>query len=83
MVVRWWENVRKGRYVYYHCAGYRGKCPELYTREEDADKAVCRPNRALVLPPAVLEWLQDEVLASDVMERAAGSKIPVFVMHQN
>ena len=27
-------EVKKGRYVYYHCTGYRGKCPEPYTREE-------------------------------------------------
>src|SRR5205807_4828774 len=27
-------ELKKGRYVYYHCTGYRGKCPERYTREE-------------------------------------------------
>ena len=26
---------QKGRYVYYHCTGYKGKCPEKYVREED------------------------------------------------
>src|SRR5713101_7622733 len=27
-------ELKKGRYVYYHCTGNRGKCPEPYTREE-------------------------------------------------
>ena len=27
-------EIKKGRYVYYHCTGYKGKCPEPYTREE-------------------------------------------------
>ena len=28
-------EIKKGRYVYYHCTGYRGKCPERYAREEN------------------------------------------------
>jgi DNA invertase Pin-like site-specific DNA recombinase len=27
-------EIKKGRYVYYHCTGYKRKCPEPYTREE-------------------------------------------------
>lgn len=27
-------QIKKGRYIYYHCSGYRGKCPERYLREE-------------------------------------------------
>jgi hypothetical protein len=27
-------EVKKGRYIYYHCSGYKGKCPEPYVREE-------------------------------------------------
>ncbi|MBM4073840.1 MAG: recombinase family protein, partial [Planctomycetes bacterium] len=30
-------EIKKGRYVYYHCTGYKGKCPEPYTREEVLD----------------------------------------------
>jgi site-specific DNA recombinase len=28
-------EIKQGRYVYYHCTGYKGKCPEKYVREED------------------------------------------------
>lgn len=27
-------EMKKGRYIYYHCSGYRGKCPEPYVRQE-------------------------------------------------
>jgi len=27
-------EIKKGRYIYYHCSGYRGKCPERYLRQE-------------------------------------------------
>src|SRR5262249_23370762 len=27
-------DIKKGRYVYYRCTGYKGKCPEPYVREE-------------------------------------------------
>ncbi len=27
-------ELKKGRYVYYHCTGYKGKCGEPYVREE-------------------------------------------------
>ncbi|UVO52012.1 recombinase family protein [Sphingomonas sp. SUN019] len=27
-------EIKKARYIYYHCTGYRGKCPERYVRQE-------------------------------------------------
>ena len=27
-------DIKKGKYIYYRCSGYKGKCPEPYTREE-------------------------------------------------
>lgn len=27
-------EIKKGRYIYYHCTQYKGKCPEKYVREE-------------------------------------------------
>ena len=34
-------EIKKGRYVYYHCTGYRGKCSERYTREEKLTNCFC------------------------------------------
>jgi hypothetical protein len=27
-------ELKKGKYTYYHCTGYKGSCNEPYTREE-------------------------------------------------
>src|ERR1043166_5822772 len=64
-------EVKKGQYVYYHCTGYRGKCPEPYTREEVLERQFAAVLRDLVVPPAVLEWLQSELVESDRTEQAA------------
>ena len=58
-------EVKKGRYVYYHCTGYRGKCPEHYTREEVLQQQLLMGLRELVVPPTVLSWLRAELSASD------------------
>jgi DNA invertase Pin-like site-specific DNA recombinase len=64
-------ELKKGRYVYYHCTGYRGKCAEPYTREEALEQQFAARLRELVVPPSVLEWLQSAITASDQTERAA------------
>jgi site-specific DNA recombinase len=33
-------DMKKGKYVYYHCTGYKGKCPEKYVREEEVTRQV-------------------------------------------
>ena len=48
-------ELKKGRYVYYHCSRAKGKCPEPYVREEVLGERFS----------AMLDWLRfdDEVLA--------------------
>jgi len=64
-------ELKKGRYVYYHCTGYRGKCPERYAREEAIESQFASQLRGLVVPPEVLAWLQTELVESDKTEAAA------------
>jgi site-specific DNA recombinase len=64
-------EVKKGRYVYYHCTGYRGKCGEPYTREEVIEQQIADALRELVVPPTIVNWLKTELLESDQTERAA------------
>ena len=64
-------EIKKGRYVYYHCTGYRGKCPERYTREETLTNGFAGRLRELVIAPEIVEWLQDELVTSDLTEQAA------------
>ena len=58
-------ELKKHRYVYYHCTGNRGKCPEPYTRQEALTSQFARVIEGLVIPAAILEWLCDAVLESD------------------
>ena len=64
-------ELKKGKYVYYHCTGNRGKCPEPYTRQEVLSSEFANLLQELVIPQPILEWLGDAVLASDRTEQAA------------
>jgi site-specific DNA recombinase len=62
--------LKKGKYVYYHCTGNRGKCPEPYTRQEILTNGFANLLEALVIPQPILDWLAAAVLASDRTEQA-------------
>jgi DNA invertase Pin-like site-specific DNA recombinase len=64
-------ELKKGRYVYYHCTGHRGKCPEPYTRQETLVNEFAGALGELVVPPEVLDWLAQEVSSSDQTQHAA------------
>ena len=64
-------ELKKGKYVYYHCTGNRGKCMEPYTRQEVLTREFGNVLQELVIPQAILEWLGDAVLTSDQTEQAA------------
>jgi hypothetical protein len=57
-------EIKKSRYIYYHCTGNRGKCPEPYTRQEIFSGAFVGILQELVIPPPILEWLGNTVLES-------------------
>ena len=64
-------ELKKRKYVYYHCTGNRGKCEEPYTRQEILAREFAEVLQELVIPQAILEWLGNEVLSSDQTEQAA------------
>jgi hypothetical protein len=64
-------EIKKGQYVYYHCTGNRGKCPEPFTRQEVLSGAFASILQELVIPQPILDWLGDSVLESDRTEQAA------------
>jgi hypothetical protein len=63
-------ELKKRKYLYYHCTGNRGKCREPYTHQETLSREFANVLQELVIPPAVLEWLSDAVLDSDRTEQA-------------
>ena len=64
-------ELKKRKYVYYHCTGNRGKCEEPYTRQEILAGEFAEVLQELVIPQAILEWLGNDVLSSDQTEQAA------------
>ncbi len=57
-------EVKKGRYVYYHCTGYRGKCDLPYFREEDLSQRLGQVLKDIYIPDSVLSDLRQS-LADD------------------
>lgn len=64
-------ELKKGRYVYYHCTGNRGKCPEPYIREEALSGQFAAILGDLVVPEPIQQWLADAVLETDRTEQTA------------
>jgi hypothetical protein len=50
-------EIKKGRYVYYHCTGHKGKCPEKYVREKELDQEFAEALRAIQMDGEVFEWV--------------------------
>lgn len=57
-------EIKKARYVYYHCSGYRGNCHEPYVREETLHDAIKDALRRIQLPKEILDWLTEELRAT-------------------
>jgi hypothetical protein len=63
-------ELKKGRYVYYHCTGYRGRCPERYVREEALEEKFTDFVRQVVFDDATLDWADEAVNVGQSAERA-------------
>ncbi len=62
---------KKGKYVYYHCTGRRGKCPEPYTPQDVLVDHFAGVLGELVISEEVLSWLAEAVNSTDVTEARA------------
>jgi site-specific DNA recombinase len=62
-------EIKKGRYVYYHCTGYKGKCPEPYTREEVFEERFTELLEGLSFDHEVLEWVTEGLRQSHEDEK--------------
>jgi len=58
-------EIKKNKYIYYHCTGQRGKCPEKYARQELIEAQFCVAVSKIVLPGPFVGW------ASDVLRQAS------------
>jgi len=62
-------EMKKGRYVYYHCSGFKGKCPEPYTREEILEEKFSDLLKGLYFDDEVLAWITEAVRQSHQDEK--------------
>jgi site-specific DNA recombinase len=51
-------ELKKGKYVYYHCTGHKGKCAEPYTREEILERKFTELLRGISFTEQVLTWVR-------------------------
>ncbi len=50
-------EIKKKKYVYYHCTGNKGKCQEKWVREEEVARQFGQAISALKLDDEVLDWV--------------------------
>ncbi|MBI0475258.1 hypothetical protein D9601_07820 [Sphingomonas sp. MA1305] len=51
-------EIKKGRYIYYHCTGHRRKCEEPYVREEAIEAQFEASLRRLHLNPEIFDLIR-------------------------
>jgi hypothetical protein len=62
-------ELKKGKYVYYHCTGFKGKCPEPYTRQEVLEQEFGRLLKKLQVDDEILGWLAEALRESHADEK--------------
>ncbi len=62
-------EIKKKRYVYYHCTGYKGHCEEPYVREEVIGQRFSELLGRLSFDEEVLAWVRDALRASHADEK--------------
>jgi site-specific DNA recombinase len=62
-------EIKKKRYVYYHCTGYKGRCDEPYVREEVIEQQFGDLLGRLKFDDEVLDWVREALDASHADER--------------
>jgi hypothetical protein len=62
-------EIKKGRYIYYHCTGFKGKCPEPYTREELLEEKFTALLKGISFGDETLTWARQALRESHHDER--------------
>ena len=50
-------EIKKEKYIYYHCTGQKGDCGEPYVREEVLTEAFGQALKVIALPGPAMDWL--------------------------
>lgn len=57
-------EIKKSQYVYYHCTGYKGKCPEPFVREEVLEECFTDILKGLVFDEEILALVREALRQS-------------------
>jgi site-specific DNA recombinase len=72
-------EIKKGRYTYYRCTGYRGKCDLPYFREEELGDRLGQVLRDIHIPDVVLGQLERSLLSNkghaEALRRQQGERL--------
>jgi site-specific DNA recombinase len=63
-------EIKKGKYIYYHCTQSRKDCDELYYREEDLAPHFDTLVKGITIDPSIREWLMKALKESHQDETA-------------
>jgi DNA invertase Pin-like site-specific DNA recombinase len=70
-------EMKKGKYIYYRCTGFRGACGNEYIREEKLADSLGDVIQRVQIPKAVADWIAEELRASqDGLEKRAKNPRP-------
>ena len=68
-------EMKKGKYVYYHCTNGKGSCSKNYVREELIDKQIKAVLQSIKLDETRLEWVKEALKLSHQEEKTFHQKI--------
>jgi site-specific DNA recombinase len=63
-------EMKKSKYIYYHCTGARGGCKKPSIRQDALERELGRLVAAIEITPAVAEWLKEALRESHVDKKA-------------
>ena len=63
-------DLKKGKYRYYFCAGFKGKCPDRFVREEVLERRFVAFLDQLTFPDEVLALMADDLATFDQATQA-------------
>jgi site-specific DNA recombinase len=62
-------EIKKGKYVYYHCTRYKGKCGNPAIREEELIKRLGEVVKRIQVDPKVIDWIREALKLSHKDEK--------------
>jgi len=63
-------EIKKGKYVYYHCTNGKGSCSKNYVREEVIDEQIKATLQSIKLDETRLDWVKEALKLSHQEEKA-------------